>query len=66
MTLKERQQQGLKQFYELREADVKKLQAQISPLIESGDFNLAAMKARELADRLDALNSTANELADIS
>lgn len=64
MSLKDQQKKSLQQFYELREADVKKLQAEVAPLIESGDFSLAAMKCRELADRLEALNSTANQLAD--
>lgn len=55
----------LKQFYELRLADCQKLHAELNLLIESGDFSLAAMKARELSDRLEALNSSANELAEV-
>lgn len=65
-TLKETRQAGLEQAYTRQEAVTKRLHAEVASLIESGDFSLAAMRSRDLAQALEALNETANHLADIT
>ncbi len=66
MTLKEIRAKHLRPLYDQKLAQVKLLHEEIGTLIESGDFSLARMKTRDLERLIDALNVTANDLADIA